>query len=77
MMETADLTGIPVKSVMVPINYKPLKLLKSLGLIVEPPKHRISFARIRLASPAQLRVVDKLLEPKEMELPGAAYEGAK
>ena len=77
MMETADLTDIPVKSVMVPINYKPLKLLGSLGLIVEPPKHRISFARIRLATPAQLRVVDKLLEPKEMELPDVAYEGAK
>ena len=27
-------------------------------------------------STAQLRVVDKLLEPKEMELPDAAYEGA-
>ena len=64
MMETADLTGIPMRSVMGPINYRPLK-------------HRTFIARIRLATPAQLRVVDKLLEPKEMELPDAAYEGAK
>ena len=76
-METADLTGIPMRSVMGPINYRPLKLLGSPGLIVEPPKHRTSIARIRLATPAQMRVVDKLLEPKEMKLPDAAYEGAK
>ena len=44
---------------------------------MEPPKHRTSIARIRLATPAQLRVVDKLLDPREMELPDAAYEGAK
>ena len=77
MMETADLTGIPMRSVMGPINYRPLKLLGSPALIVEPPKHRTSIARIRLATPAQLRVVDKLLEPKEMELSDAAYESAK
>ena len=77
MMKTADLTGIPMRSVMGPINYRPLKLLGSPGLIVEPPKHRTSIARIRLATPAQLRVVDKLLDPKEMELPDAAYEGAR
>ena len=77
IMETADLTGIPVKSIMGPINYRPLKLLGSPGLIVEPPKQRTSIARIRLATPAQLRLVDKLLEPKEMELPDAAYEGSK
>ena len=76
-METADLTGIPTKSVMGPINYRPLKLLGSPGLIVEPPKHRTSIARIRLATPAQLRVVDKLLDPREMELPDAAYEGTR
>ena len=76
MMETADLTGIPTRSIMGPINYRPLKLLGSTGLIVEPPKHRTSIARIRLATPAQLRVVDKLLDPKEMELPDAAYESA-
>ena len=35
MMETADLTGIPIRSVMGPINYRPLKLLGSPGLIVE------------------------------------------
>ena len=36
MMQTADLTGIPMRSVMEPINYRPLKLLGSPGLIVEP-----------------------------------------
>ena len=77
MMETADLTGIPMRSVMGPINYRPFKLLGSPGFIMEPPKHRTSIARIRLATLAQLRVVDKLLEPKEMELPDAAHEGAK
>ena len=56
IMETADLMGIPTKSVMGPINYLPLKLLGSPGLIVEPPKHRTSIATIRLAIPAQLRV---------------------
>ena len=76
MTETADLTGIPMRSVMGLINNRPLKLLGSPGLIVESPKHRTSIARIRLATPAQLRVVDKLLEPKEMELPDAAHEGA-
>ena len=40
MMEMADLTGIPIRSVLGPINYRPLKLLGSPGLIVEPPKHR-------------------------------------
>ena len=77
IMETADLTGIPTKLVMGPINYRPLKLLGSPGLIVEPSKHRTSIARIRLATPAQLRVVDKLLDPREMELPDAAYEGTR
>ena len=77
MMETADLTGIRIRSVMGPINNRPLKLLGSPGLIVEPPKRGTSIARIRSATPAQLRVVDKLLDPKEMELPDAAYEGAR
>ena len=77
MMETADLTGIPLKSVMGPINYRPLKLLGSPGLIVEPSKPRTTLARIRLAIPAQLRAADKLLEPKDMGLPDAAYEGSK
>ena len=62
IMETADLTGIPMKSVMRPINYRPLKQLGSPGLIVEPPKHRTSIARIRVAPPAQLRLAEKLLE---------------
>ena len=77
VMETADLTGIPTKSVMGPFNYRPLKLLGSPGLIVEPRKHRTSIARIRLATPAQLRVVDKLLDPREMELSDAAYKGTR
>ena len=63
LMETTDLTGIPTKTIMGPINYRPLKLLGSPGLIAEPPKHRTSIARIRLANPAQLKVVDKLLNP--------------
>ena len=66
-----------MRSVIGPINYRTLKLLGSPGLIVEPPKHRKSIARIRLATPAQLRVVDKLLDPREMELPDAVYEGAR
>ena len=77
MMKTADLTGTLTKSVMGPINYRPLKLLGSPGLIVEPPNRRTSIARIRLATPAQLRAVDKLLDPREMELPDTAYDGAK
>ena len=52
-------------------------MLGSSGLIVEPLKHRTSIARIRLATPAQLRVVEKLLDPREMELPDAAYEGTR
>ena len=70
-METADLTGIPLKSIM------GLKQLGSPGLIVEPPKNRTSIARFRVAIPAQFRVVEKLLEPKDMGLPDAAYEGSK
>ena len=77
MLETVDLTGIPTKSIIGPINYRPLKLLGSPGLIAEPPKHRTSIARIRLATPAQLKVVDKLLDPREMELPDTAYEGTR
>ena len=77
MMETADLTGIPTKSLMGPINYRRLKSLGSSGLVVEPPKHLTSIARIRVATPAQLRVVDKLMDPREMELPDAAYEGTR
>ena len=37
MMETADLTVFPMRSVMGPINYSTLKLLGSPGLKVEPP----------------------------------------
>ena len=59
------------------INYRPLRELGSPGLIVEPPKHWTSLARIRVAIPAQLRAVDKLLEPNSMGLPDTAYVGAK
>ena len=38
MMETADPTGILIRSVMGPINYRPLKFLGSPGLMVEPPQ---------------------------------------
>ena len=75
--ETAGLTRIPLKSVTEPINYRPLKQLGIPGLIVEPPKLRTSIAQTRVATPAQLRVVEKLLEPGDMGLPDAAYEGSK
>ena len=54
IMETADLTGIPTESVMGPINYRPLKLLGSPGLVVEPPKHRTSvpFCQIGTVQPS-------------------------
>ena len=42
-----------------------------------PPKHGTSIARIRLETPAQLRVVDKLMDPREIELPDAADEGTR
>ena len=77
ILETADLTGIPKKSIMGPVNYRPLKELGSPGLRVEPPKHRTSIARIRVAIPAQQRAVEKLLEPKSMGLPDTAYMGPK
>ena len=51
------------------VNYRPLKQLGSPGLIVEFPKHRTSTARIRVANPAQLRIVEKVLEPKSMAIP--------
>ena len=76
-LETADLTGIPELSIMGPVNYRPLKELGKPGDIVEPPKHLTSTARIRVAIPAQLRAVEKLLEPKSMGLPDAALMGSK
>ena len=41
------------------------------------PQTSNEHCQIRLATPAQLRVVDKLLDPREMELPDAAYEGTR
>ena len=73
----SDLTGILKKSIMGPINYRPLKELGNPGLIIGPPKHRTSIARIRVAIPEQLRLADKLLEAKSMGLPDTAYMGAK
>ena len=72
-LETADLTGNPPNSIMGPVNYNPFKQLGSTGLTAQPPKHRTSIASIRVAIPAQLRVVEKLLEPDNMGLPDAAY----
>ena len=66
-LEAADLTGIPKRSIFGTVNYRPLKELRSPGLIVEPPEHRTSIARNLI--PAQLRAVEKLLEPKSMGLP--------
>ena len=60
-LETADLTAIPELSIMGPVNYRPLKELGKPGDIVEPPKHLTSTARIRVAIPAQLRALEKLL----------------
>ena len=74
-LESADLTGIPQKSIMGPINYRPLKQLGSPALIVEPRKHRTNIARIRVAIPTQLRTVEKLLEPKSLGISG--YMGPK
>ena len=51
-LETADLTEIPQKSIIGPVNYRPLMQLGSPGLIVEPPKHRTSIARTRVATTA-------------------------
>ena len=76
-LETADLKGIPQKSIMGPVNYKPLKQLGSPCLILEPPKHRTSMARITAAIPAQLRLVGKLLEPKSIGIPDTGYMGPK
>ena len=76
-LEMADLTEIPQRSIMGLINYRPLKELGSPGLIVEPPKHRTSTARTRVVIPAELRAVDKLLEPKDMRRLDTAYMGAK
>ena len=71
------MTGIPKNSIMRPINYRPHKDLGSPGLIVKPPEHRTSIARIRVAISAQLRAVEKLLEPKHMGIPDTAYTGSK
>ena len=44
---------------------------------MEPPKHRTSLVRTRVAVTEQLRAVEKLLEPKSMGLPDFAYLGPK
>ena len=51
--------------------------LGSPDMIAEPPKHRTSLARIRLAKPAQLRALEKFLDPKSMGLPDTAYANLK
>ena len=62
---------------MGPVNCRLLKQLRSLGLIVEPPKHRTGLARISVAIPAQQSLVKKLLEPKSMGIPDIGYMGPK
>ena len=76
-LETALLTGIPKKSIIGPVNYRPLKVLGSPGLTMEPPKYRTNIVRTRVAIPTQLRTVEKLLEPKSMGLPDTTYMGPK
>ena len=76
-LETADLTGKPQKSIMGPVKYRPLKQLGSPGLILEPPKNRTGIARIRVAISAQLCIVEKLLDPKSMEIPDTGFLGPK
>ena len=76
-LETADVTGISKKSIIGPVNYRTFKKLRSPCLIGEPPKHRTSIVRIRVAIPAQLRAVEKRLQPKSMGLPDTAYLGPK
>ena len=50
---------------MSPVNYMPLKQLGSPALIVEPTKHRMGIARIRVA------------QPESMEIPDTGYLGPK
>ena len=76
-LETADLTGTPKKSIFGPVIYPLLKEFGSSGLILEPPMHRTSLVRSRVAIPAQLRSVERILEPKSMGLPDTAYMGSK
>ena len=71
-LEKADITEIPKKSSIVPVNYRPLKEMGSPGFVVKPPKHRTSIVRIRVAIPAQLKAVEKIFEPKSMWLPDTA-----
>ena len=51
--EAADLTEIPRRSIFGPVSYRPLKELGNPCLINEPPMHRTSIVRIRVAVPAQ------------------------
>ena len=76
-LETADLTGILQKSIMGPVIYRPLKQLGGPALIVEPPRHRTSITRIRVAIPAQLRITEKPLEPKSIGIPDTGNMGSK
>ena len=76
-MEAADLTGVPRRAIFGPINYRPLKKLGSPGAIAVKTKHRKGLARIRVASQAQLRAVEKLLDPKVMKIPETGYAGSE
>ena len=72
-LETANLTGIPMKSIIGPVNFRLLKELGSPGLNVEPLKHRTSIARIRVAIPAQLGAVEKLFDQISVERPRSFF----
>ena len=76
-LETADLTGIPRRSIFGPVSYRTLMELGNQGLIAEPPKHRTVIARIRVVIHARLRAVEKLLDQKSMGLPDTAYASRK
>ena len=74
-LETSELTGVPRRSILGTINYKPLNELGSLGMIAEQPKQRAGLSRSTVETPAQLRVVEKLSNPKALGLPDTADAG--
>ena len=63
------MTKILRNSILGPVNYRPLRELGRPGLIVEPPKHPTSIARIRVAIPAQLKAVENFLSRKVWGFP--------
>ena len=47
------------------------------GAIAESPEYRTGLATIRVAIPAQVEAVEKLLDPKAMGPPDTAYAGSE